>query len=345
MNNESVLENNSINMLKGISCLIVVLLHCPIPGVWGEAIIYGIRFSVPVFFMITGYYSYGKNNHWKIRQIRKTLGFIVYGELFCAVISVIINMSQNELGLCSWIRNLEIVQHPIKILFFGSICNGTLWYLYALFWTLLILFIIDKYFDNEKIIYGLIPFFLFIHIGGRVLIQNYGDINQWVFLFRSAVLFGIPFVLFGRWIAEHETILKRKIKVNTCIGIFSLGLGFEVLEFIFWHQYMDLHFSTIIISFALFWWACLKPYDNHFPVLRIFGKKYSSLVYIVHYPCILVVDTVLRKISIEKMYAICTLMRPVIVIGIALLLAIGIDFLKKKIKYLNLRKKDKIWQR
>ena len=44
-----MVENKSINLLKGIACLIVVLLHCPFPGIVGDAIIYGIRFSVPIF--------------------------------------------------------------------------------------------------------------------------------------------------------------------------------------------------------------------------------------------------------------------------------------------------------
>lgn len=42
-------ENKCLFMLKGISCIIVVLLHCPLPGKIGEGIIYALRFPVPIF--------------------------------------------------------------------------------------------------------------------------------------------------------------------------------------------------------------------------------------------------------------------------------------------------------
>ena len=74
-------ENTGLNFLKGIACLIVILLHCPIPGLLGNAIIYGLRFSVPIFFMITGYFSYNKNRKWILKQIKKTLVLIFQGEL------------------------------------------------------------------------------------------------------------------------------------------------------------------------------------------------------------------------------------------------------------------------
>ena len=326
-----MLENKSINMLKGVACLIVVLLHCPFPGILGEAIIYGVRFSVPIFFMITGYYSYENNELWLIRQMKKTLALIIKGEVFCGIVIVIINMSRRQLEICDWIKNMEVVKHPIKTLCFGSVWNGTLWYLYALFWSLLILYLIEKYFTHKKFLYCLIPIMMLVHIVGRVIVQNFGDINKMIFLFRSAILFGIPFILFGRWIAEYENKLKKYIKENTCMVILMIGIGIEVVEFICWHQYMDLHFSTVVISFALFWWACIHPFEDYIPMLRIFGKKYSMWVYIVHFPCMLMINAIIDNISIEKMNMIYAYMRPIIVIIMSLGLAICIEYIKKKV--------------
>ena len=330
MNKEYVLENKSINLLKGISCLIVVLLHCPFPGIIGEAIIYGVRFSVPIFFMITGYYSYEKSELWLIRQIKKTLALIIKGEVFCGLVRVIIDIGRNQMEIYDWIKNTEIIQHPIKTLFFGSVYNGTLWYLYALFWTVVSLYVIEKYFDYKYIMYGLIPVTLLVHIVGRAVIQNFNDINKIVFLFRSAVLFGVPFVLFGRWIAEYENTLKKYIRGNRCIIILMMGIGFEIAEFICWHQYMDLHFSTIIISFALFWWACIHPSEDYIPVLRIFGKKYSIWVYIVHFPCVLIINEIMTNITSKNRSLFCNWQKPIIVIIMSLILAVCIENLKKK---------------
>jgi len=42
-------KNEYLNVLKGIACIVVIFLHCPFPGIVGEGIIYGLRFSVPIF--------------------------------------------------------------------------------------------------------------------------------------------------------------------------------------------------------------------------------------------------------------------------------------------------------
>lgn len=329
MDKKCVLENKSMNLLKGISCLIVVLLHCPFPGILGEAIIYGVRFSVPIFFMITGYYSYKKNELWLLCQMKKTLVLIIKGEVFCGMVNVIINIGRKQPELYDWIENTEIIKHPLKTIFFGCVWNGTLWYLYALFWTLFIIYLAEKYFTHKKFLYYLIPLMALVHIVGRVIVQNYCNIDKWVFLFRSSVLFGIPFVLFGRWIAEYETTLKKYIEEHRCVSILTMGIGFEIAEFICWHQYMDLHFSTIIISFALFWWACMHPSKDYIPVLRVFGKKYSMWVYIVHFPCIFIVNAIMENIAIEKKGWLCAWLRPFIVIMMSLFLAVCIERFKK----------------
>ena len=337
-----MVENKSINLLKGIACLIVVLLHCPFPGIVGDAIIYGIRFSVPIFFMITGYFSYEKNEFWMIRQIKKTLVLIVKGEIFCGIAFVIIKLIRGTFSVIDWIKSTEIIKHPIRILFLGSVWNGTLWYLYALLWTLVILYLIEKYFANMKFLYYYIPILMSIHIIGRVIVQNIGDINKMVFLFRSAILFGVPFVLFGRWIAEYEIILKTHLNAIRCILLFILGIVMEVAEFILYHQYMDLHFSTIIISFALFWWACIHPSEDYLPLLRVFGKRYSMWVYLMHVPCLLIIDAVTEDIDIGKMHLLWDWMKPIIVIMMSLGMSIGIERMEKRRKNAMLFKNEVI---
>lgn len=79
-------ENKCLNFLKGISCLIVVLLHYPIPGIVGEGIIYGLRFSVPIFFMISGYFCYFHDAEWIKASQRKIIKLLVYSEIACALV-------------------------------------------------------------------------------------------------------------------------------------------------------------------------------------------------------------------------------------------------------------------
>ena len=50
-------EYKSLNTLKGVACITVILLHCSFPGFLGRFIGYFMRFPVPVFFMISGYFA------------------------------------------------------------------------------------------------------------------------------------------------------------------------------------------------------------------------------------------------------------------------------------------------
>lgn len=60
-------ENVSLNILKGIACFNVVMIHCTFPGAIGKIISGLARFAVPLFFAISGYYIYSR----KQREIEK----------------------------------------------------------------------------------------------------------------------------------------------------------------------------------------------------------------------------------------------------------------------------------
>lgn len=77
-------ENKSLWMLKGIACIVVILFHCPISGIVGDAIIYAVRFPIPVFLMISGYYGFRKKNY--LKYAKKTLLLIITGEVISAIV-------------------------------------------------------------------------------------------------------------------------------------------------------------------------------------------------------------------------------------------------------------------
>ena len=63
----------SIDCMKGISCLAVVLIHYNFPGDLGIAIKTLSRFAVPVFFAISGFFLVSPNDNlcykdWAIKK-------------------------------------------------------------------------------------------------------------------------------------------------------------------------------------------------------------------------------------------------------------------------------------
>lgn len=282
-------------MLKGISCILVILFHCPIEGIVGDAIIYALRFPIPIFFLSTGYFLREKSNY--IDKIRTFGGYLVFAETI-AFISLLIK-SVFTSSLKPIVSALQAA-FSFKTLFLGSIFNGTLWYLYAIIWTYFILYILSKLRHGFEIGYASIAVLLFIHIAGRVYVTEHYDINEWVFLFRSSVLFAVPFVLMGRYIAEKEALIQKHL--NWCIigGIFCFGILLMVVEYILWHRFMDLQVSTIFISVALFLFALYKPDFQLFGFFKYIGKNLLLYVYVFHIPVITIAKLFLNRFGCES---------------------------------------------
>ena len=127
-------RNWRFDFLKGISCVFVVFLHCRFPGVIGNLIIYAFRFPVPIFFMITGYYSYEKDRTWIFKRTLGILKILLLTELLYGAWYMAAALFDNG-SLSLYLRTLEGFRHPFRTILCGTVFNPTLWYLYAAFWT------------------------------------------------------------------------------------------------------------------------------------------------------------------------------------------------------------------
>ena len=291
--NQKKYENDCLWMVKGVASIIVILFHCPIEGILGEGIIYALRFPIPIFFMSTGYFLYKKADYFgKIKIYLKYLFFAESVAGISVFIKILMESSFDE--FCS-LLNLKF---SLKTLLFGSVFNDTLWYLYAMIWTFIFLYFLSRIRRGFAIGYTFVPLLLFLHIAGRVYVTNHYDINEWVFLFRSSVLFALPFVLIGRFIAEKQKVLiinYWSISILLCAGI--LLMFFEYFK---WHRFMDLQVSTIFISIALFLFALYKTDFKFFGLFRYIGKNLLLYVYIFHIPVYTIVSMIFRKFKIEN---------------------------------------------
>lgn len=50
--------NYCLDFIKGMACIFVVLMHVEFPGLTGTAVQAISRFSVPFFFMVSGYFCF-----------------------------------------------------------------------------------------------------------------------------------------------------------------------------------------------------------------------------------------------------------------------------------------------
>ena len=76
----------SLDCVKGVACIFVILIHCTFPGITGEVLRAIARFAVPLFFAVTGYFlldSHGNVTKERIlRKLKRIIRITVLADIF-----------------------------------------------------------------------------------------------------------------------------------------------------------------------------------------------------------------------------------------------------------------------
>ena len=329
-------RNWKFDYIKGIACLIVICLHCPFYGPVGDAIIYGCRFSVPLFFMITGYYCESKSNEWILRKTKELIVKTLIAEALYGIWKLFLALVFDKLSFSEFVMNMGIVRNPLKTLFFGSMFNGVFWYLYAAIWAYLLILLLRK----TKLIYKntfciiLIGVLVCVLVIGRFFAQNLWDeafLAEWAGLFCNALVFGLPMLLTGMLFSRYEEKITASLSIKKNLLILAIGLAVMVEEFLLSGQYMDFHFSTYIISSAIFLFAFTYKKDRIVlkKPLAFTGQRLSLWIYLDHMFVSSLMVTIYICLDIADKQ-ITVLVHPIIVILLSLFMAWVIDRVKSK---------------
>ncbi len=276
-------RNWQFDFLKGICCIFVVFLHCPFPGILGDLIIYAARFPVPIFFMITGYYSCSRDRAWIQKKAVHILKMLLLSELFYGAWNSLLAVLAGG-SPAAYLRGQSSLSHPVQTLLCGSFFNGVLWYLYAAFWTYCILWFFSPGGKRPGALYLLIPPLLCVQIFGRFYVQNHFDINLYIHLFRNALSFGLPLTLLGSLFAALKERIQRRLRWQHTFLLLVLGGFVMVAEYLISRQYMDFHLSTLLTSAGLFLLAMTCPFAEPKPLAPVsrIGRSLSMWIYLSH---------------------------------------------------------------
>lgn len=308
---------DGLALLKLIACVVVVLLHCPLPGALGDLVIYALRFSVPCFFMISGYFAYGREPSWALRHAGRTAVTLLALELGYGAWTWLIHALH-------WLPDLSdplTVGEIVRKLLCGAFFNETLWYMYALAYGWLIYWVLLRRGWLEKAFALILPLLAF-QIYGRLYIQTVSFIRPWLFLFRNALAFGLPFMLLGSWCRAHEQSLLGRWTLPRCV-LLALGAGGLIcIEYAVSGQYLDLHASSVVLSMALFLGALQVPVlpGRAGELLVYAGRHLTAGVYYAHAFVATAAGLLLDPVPAP------------VVIGLSFAIAWGADILGQRLK-------------
>ena len=318
-------RNRNIDILKGIACLGVVIIHSSFPGIFGKLIAYLFKFAVPIFFMVSGYYLYNSNlaKKEKINKLQhkafRTLKLLLFSEGIYFIYNIILIF----FGIKTW-QSISFNYYDVLInIFTGTFFNGTLWFIYALLYTYIILIILEKlnlnYPNRKYLIFALS--ILILHIVSRVILKNFSIYDDYglVRLFRSALLYGLPFVMIGYYLRSNK--IKIKLSFRKMSLLFFLGYCISIGQYLITKQSLDQDFGTLLSSASLFIYFISEKQINNWNLLGNIGQYLSTDIYILHYGVITFVNMIIT-------HGILLWITPILSIILTIILAILIYFCK-----------------
>ena len=158
---------SGLDFFKFICAFLVVCIHIPVFYV-GEWVVAVARVAVPFFFMVTGFFfSVEFNKEKQKRQLKKILVLTAFSNILYILVKFIMFAVKGE--ILQFFSETFTLDAIIRFLVFNDPFAGAHnWYLNALLYALVVLFVITK-FSNIKKIYFLIPVLLVINISLQVL--------------------------------------------------------------------------------------------------------------------------------------------------------------------------------
>ncbi len=331
---EKSTKNHSLDFIKGIGCIGVVIAHAKFPGDFGIALGYLAGFYVvPLFFMISGYYS-GYTDRKTVnsslpRKIKHILllsciSFAAYF-LFC-FIGFYFEGGKQE--MIQWLNQTLTFKCLVNFIVFNDldfIKAGQLWFLFTLLYCYLLLYVINR-FNLYKIVYYSIPLLLIC----RILITYFSRDNWHL---ESNILFsGLPFFMLGNLLKRkkdyiHKLSNKALLLLMTGTGIFAILPTWIDLKINIFYM------GTMLFAVLIFIYAQNNPQIFRGKIEE-FGRKYSLFIYIIHVMCIYIINIISNALKVSD-NSLFIYSKPILVVTMACLSAYVFYYIKDKLVWKN----------
>ncbi len=293
----------SLYFLKAISCFFVVTIHSSVYGSQFFHAFFGI--GTLCFLSITGYLLYSREKARELTKCAKwarklfNLSIIVTCVYLVELVillalhpcrepglsyyspfirwSIVAADSHGVFGgehLFVWAKSL------LMSFFFGSGVCITLWYLTAVWESLLILYVVLRY--CPKLIYGFPLLFVLTYLLRSHPALVFPDSPDVALYMRLSIITALPFLSTGYLIHKHEEALLRIINVKIwlpiAIGLLLIESQIRIHVFASYGRYCFCTYPLVCLLII----ACKQYSRFSVPFLNTIGEKHSANIYYFH---------------------------------------------------------------
>ena len=319
------MRNTYFDFVKFIALIGVILIHCRFPGAFGMYLQALCSFAVPVFFCVSGYFSYNDSSDDLKRKISRMTKYVFVSNAFYLVWDI----WYEYVSGCSVKAFIQYVFSIKRILVFAvtneSAIRGHLWFLGALLYCYIFVYLIKKTKNEHLIKIIMVVLFVLGYLGQIILMAN-GKEDKLLTYIRNWLFEGLPFFLIGYNISgarNKKALSKIKIQKNI-LALLCCCFVVEVLIVGSGYVYY-LSVLPIVIITVLLAQGAGSPNAIIVAAASI-SRKYGLYIYIIQVAVIKSADLIIKDSLLYNW------LRPVLVFGVTLFLAYLVVHINQKIK-------------
>lgn len=284
-------RNAYISILKLISACFVVFIHIRFPGSFGDGINCVARFAVPVFLLISGYYSYGADVDVLKKRLKKIVLLMIlsYGVYFLWDVFRALVKHENLMEYCA---RMFTVESMARFVFMGeNPFSAHLWYLSAMALVYAVMIEYKRfYIRSDKTNY--LPLYI-VAVCGFMFQIAFGvkalgvgmDVDYMIY--RYCLFFALPIFALGLFMHEHRERIMESYRFTHTKAVSLILLGF-ILSLIQWFGIgkVEMPLGMFLVIIHLFLLAIngdtAKAHSHTVMALIGCTEICSTVVYIIH---------------------------------------------------------------
>ena len=233
------------------------------------------RIAVPLFFMISGYYAFGRNKTAILKSVKKTAVMLIWAVCIYFLWEILWSFyrgtTQDKLDAFFSVETL------VETLVFNTgVLLGHLWFLLALLYCYLIYaFALKERRRRTKL--GIAAVLLGGFFGIRELLKING-VSDPMYYLRNFLFVGMPFFLLGSLCSQQKaqlTSVSAKVWLVLILGGTAAAIAERLLV-----GSCDLYLGTVAASGGLFLLTQTKSSANE--LLAKLGYEHAGNIYIFH---------------------------------------------------------------
>ncbi len=255
----------------------VVFIHISFPGKFGQIVLYASAYAVPIFFMISGYFAYGKNSDVIKRRLMRIVMIFLYAYLLFFLYNLAFSAKNHR--VLQWLSDSYNWKTPIKYICFCTINFAIpLWYLIAMTETYIVwLFVVKR--KKEQLVVNITPILFLL----QIILTLYCETMQLEWFWKMNFLTrAMPWFMLGYYLNTEKAQKFRSTKTAALIIMVIFGCAIAVIPTTFDLPVKFNVIGYIPYAFGLFLLALKNPSESVCKPVEFVGNKLSLNIYIFH---------------------------------------------------------------